>query len=52
MQRNDTMRDFALSRRRVVVVDARLPIARRLGEQPDTTAKLKSSHRVTKTKKR
>lgn len=47
MQRNDDMRNFAHARRRVVVVaDARLPIARRLKEQPDGATKLKSRHRA------
>jgi hypothetical protein len=43
MQRNDTMRNYAHARRRVVVVDQRLPIARRLLEQPDATPTLKAS---------
>jgi hypothetical protein len=44
MQRNDDMRNYAHARRRVVVVaDARLPIARRLKEQPDAAPTLKAT---------
>lgn len=43
MQRNDHMRDYAHARRRVVVINAPMPITRRLRETADPTPTLKAT---------